>query len=131
MAEHGMTDRPKLGQQPPTTQMQPLGAATIAWVSAHRGLFAVAGIAAVALLALALGAPLGAIALVGIVLLCPLMMIGMHGHQGHGTDGQPGSNATGEPSHHALDILRERYARGELTREQVVQLRHDLAERPA
>ena len=132
MAEHGMIDRPKAGQQAPTTQVPSLGTTTVAWIATHRRLSTVAGIAAVGLIALALGAPLGAVALVGLALLCPLMMIammfgmhGMHGgHHGHGGGDHPASDAGGD---RALDILRERYARGELTEEQYDRMRRELS----
>lgn len=146
MAEHGVTDRPGPGQQSPTTQLPPLRSTTIAWISAHRRLSVMAAIVAVALIALALGATLGAtlgaIALVGIALLCPLMMImmmlgmgfgmrgmhGMHGMHGDGNDRAATSadGEGGERGERALDILGERYARGELTREQYEQMRRDL-----
>lgn len=109
----------------------PTGSARTDWISGHRRALAVVGIVALALIALALGVRLSAIFLVGLVLLCPLMMLGMlgmHGsHVGQGGDHRPVSGANGASGQRALDILRERYARGEVTPEQYDRMRRDLS----
>jgi uncharacterized membrane protein len=116
-----------------------LGPAPARWIPTRRGPLVVAGVIALAVVALALGRSLGTILLVGLVPLCALMMVammfGMHrmpwmpsGDRGHGhSDDRPAAGTRGASGGRALDILGERYARGELTSEQYEQMRHDLA----
>ena len=118
-----------------------------------RGASVVVAVVALAVIALALRGVFGVIYPLGIVLLCGLMMVamlsgmfGMHrmagmagmrrmggmfgmvdGHRGHGDgDERSASEAGSTRSKGALAILGERYARGELTREQYEQMRRDL-----
>lgn len=115
MAEDGMLNR----SQP----VQPEQHSPFDRISAHHRALTLIGVVVVALGSLKLGVSLGTVVLLGIVLLCPLMMLGMmvgmrelhHGHQAQG-----GSNA-------ALEILRERYARGELSQDQFDRMRRNLS----
>lgn len=109
----------------------PLGPAWVSRIFADRRAQAVVGIAALAFVALALGVPLSTLFLFGIILFCPLMMLGMHGmhggHQGHaGGHDAVAAGEGGVQGDRALDILRERYARGELAREQYEEMRRQL-----
>ena len=104
------------------------------WLGLHRSVQIAIGLAVVVLLALTLGASIGGIALIAVALMCPLMMIGMmfgmhglHGHMRHSSsDGQAASAAVSHDDH-ALQVLRERYARGELSKEQLDQMIRDLS----
>ena len=104
------------------------------WLGLHRSVQIAIGLAVVVLVALTLGASIGGIALIAVALMCPLMMIGMmfgmhglHGHMRHrGSEGQAASGAASQDDH-ALHVLRERYARGELSKEQFDQMIGDLS----
>jgi uncharacterized membrane protein len=140
MVEQGMVASSER-QQPPqgAHTAASLGSAPVRWIPTRRGALVVAGVVALAVVALALGRSLGTILLVGLVPLCALMMVAMMfgmrgmpwmpgGHRGHGHgDDRPAAGTGGASGGSALDILGERYARGELTSEQYEQMRRDLA----
>ena len=95
----------------------------------------VAGILVLVPVALALGVPVNVLFFLGVVLLCPLMMLGMHGAHGshhchHGGEDAMAAGANGTEGDRALGILRERYARSELTREQYEDMRRELGHAP-
>jgi uncharacterized membrane protein len=137
MVEQGMVASSE--RQPPPQGARvaaSLGPAPTRWIPMRRGKLVVAGVV-LAVVALALGRSFGTILLVGLVPLCALMMVammfGMHGmpwmpggHRSHGDD-RPAAGTAGASGERALDILGERYARGELTSEQYEQMRGDLA----
>jgi uncharacterized membrane protein len=107
------------------------------WITLHRGIQLAAVLAALVLISLAFGVSIGTIALIGVVLLCPLMMIGMmvgigfgmhsvrgrHHHQG----ASQAADIEDAPGEHAREILRERYARGELDKDQFDDMLRDLS----
>jgi uncharacterized membrane protein len=116
MAEHGVTGRSQREQ----VSHLPIG--TKGWMLAHHRVVALVAVVAVALAGVGLGVSLSTVVLLGIVLICPLMMLGMM----VGMKGMHGGHQAHNGSDAALDVLRERYARGELTQDQYDRMRRDL-----
>src|SRR5215218_9157965 len=83
--------------------------AYVDWISAHHRILVLVAIAVVILAGVGFGVSLSTLAFLGIVLICPLMMLGMM----VGMREMHGGNRTRAGSGPALDILRERYARGD------------------
>lgn len=132
MVEHAATTSSQREPQPDAgSATASLGPAWGTAILANRRAKAVVGVATLALIALALGVPARTLLFFGVLLICPLMMVGMHGahgrHRGHhGGEDAETTGANGAEGDRALGILRERYARGELTRDQYEDLRRDL-----
>ena len=125
MGEHNAMTVP---QHEPQSDARRTSAPTVRWASrllAYRWTQALIGVAALVLLALAFSVPLQMIFFFGLLFLCPLMMLGMHG--GHHDPVDAHDTAGGATRHRALDIVQERYARGELSREQYEEMRRDLS----
>ena len=125
MGEHNAMTVPQ--HEPPSVSRR-TSAPTALWASrllTHRWTQALVGVAALVLLALALGVPLQMIFFFGLLFLCPLMMLGMHG--GHHDPGDAYDTAGGATHNRALDIVQERYARGDLSREQYEEMRRNLS----
>ena len=120
MVEHGaMTPSPHADTD---FASAPPDAARASRIFADRRTQALLGVAALAVVALAVGVPVSMLLFFGLVLLCPLMMLGMHGMHGS----QHGHAGGDTQSDRALYILRERYARGELSPEQYESMRREL-----
>jgi uncharacterized membrane protein len=136
MVEHGVTVPTQHEPQPAaSTGAVPPGSIRARWIPSDRWVQVVIGIVVLALVAWVVGVPVA-----GLVLLCPLMMIAMMFGMGHGMhrmhgrhldsdSGDNGGAASGDGAggDHALSILRERYAQGELTPEQYEEMRRQLS----
>jgi uncharacterized membrane protein len=137
MVEHGVTIPVEHESSPvEATTAMPRESARAWWLPADRWMQVVIGIVVLALVVWAFKG----LAVAGLVLLCPLMMIAMMFGMGHGMhrmhgrhldsdSGDNGGAASGDGAggDRALDILRERYAQGELTPEQYEEMRRQLS----